>query len=142
VPYIREDQAQILVTIDNVPYPPGVTSWKSAEGGNLEADDAKTRPGAMGQEVAIGGPGQRDDLTVAIQLTDVTARYVRQFENRVGVGTMKVGVTYLSPERVPIAGTSHTMTGILKAVNVSDIDSESSDAGMLELVMSCHQAST
>jgi hypothetical protein len=135
VPYIREDQADIRVSVDGVPYG---DSWASVEGGNLEADDAKTRPGGMGREVAVGGPASRDDLTVATQMSDVTAPWVPRLEARVGVGAVKVGITYLGPERTPV-GQPRTTVGILKAVNTPDQASDSSDVGMLELVVSCHE---
>lgn len=135
MPYIREDMAEIRFWLDGVPYG---DSWKSAEGGNLEADDAKTRPGGMGREVAVGGPASRDDVTVAIQLTDVTSNWVSTFENRVGVGAATVGITYLSPDRLPM-GRGQTIVGVLKGVTRPDLDSESSDAGLLEVVVSCHE---
>lgn len=133
--YIREDQADIRVTVDGVPYG---DSWASAEGGNLEADNSKTRPGGMGKEVDVGGPASRDDLTVATQLSDVSAGWVPRLENRVGIGTVKVGVTFLGPERTP-AGRPQTRVGILKAVNAPDMDAESSDVAMLELVVGLHE---
>jgi hypothetical protein len=135
VPYIREDQADIRVTVDGVAYG---DSWATAEGGNLEADDSKTRPGGMGYEVSLGGPASRDDLTVGTQLSDISSTWAKRLESRVGVGRVKVAITFLSPERGPI-GTSATRQGVLKGVNVPDMDSTSSDAGMLELVVSCDE---
>lgn len=133
--YIREDQADIRVTLDGVAYG---DSWKSAEGGNLEADNAKTRPGGMGRQVDLGGPAERDDLTVAIQLTDANTAWISAFENRVGVGAVKVGITWLGPERTPV-GKTHTRVGTLKGVNTPDLDSESSDASLLEIVVGMHE---
>ena len=68
--YIREDQASICVSLDgNVLYG---ASWKSAEGGNLEADNAKTRPGAMGREVDHRRAGRARRPDGRDPVTDVT----------------------------------------------------------------------
>lgn len=132
MPYIREDQADIRVSVDGVAYG---DSWKSVEGGNLEADDSKTRPGGMGREVALGGPASRDDVTVATQLTDVVLGWHKGFESKVGNGRVKVAYTFLGANRLRI-GPTHTVTGVLKAANLPDFDSESSDPGMYEIIVS------
>lgn len=133
--YIREDMADIRVSVDGVPYG---ASWKSIEGANLEADDAKTRPGGMGREVSIGGPASRDDATCSIQLTDVVIGWHKTLENRIGVARAKASYTFLGPERTPM-GASHTVVGTLKSVTLPDMDSESSDAAMYTLVISCDE---
>jgi hypothetical protein len=59
--YIREDQADIRVSVDfgNGQLVPVFGSWATYEDGALEADDQKTRPGGMGRQVSIGGPASR-----------------------------------------------------------------------------------
>jgi hypothetical protein len=134
--YIREDMADIRVSIDTgaglVPFG---DSWATVEGGNLEADDAKTRPGGMGREISTGGPASRDDATVAIQLTDVTATWIPTLENLVGYGRMKIGVNWMNANRT-LTGTGFTRQGTLKAVNSPDLDASGSEVAMLELVVS------
>lgn len=132
--YIREDQADIRVWVDNVPYG---DSWKEAEGGNLEADDAKARPGGMGREVSAGGPASRDDLTVRIHNSDIVALWHARLENRVGAGRVRVGLAWLGPDRVP-TGSGITRQGTLKAVNLPDMG-DGSDVGLYELVVSCDE---
>ncbi len=133
--YIREDQADIRVTVDGVAYG---DSWASAEGANLEADDAKTRPGGMGYEVSVGGPASRDDLTVETQFTEAVSTFHKTLESKVGVGQVKVGISYLGANRLPV-GPAHTVVGTLKSVARPDSDAGSSDVGMYELVVSCHE---
>lgn len=135
--WIREDQADIRVSVETVPYG---DSWKEVEGGNLEATDAKTRPGGMGREVSAGGPASRTDMTVRTQMSDVTAGWVATLENMVGWGRAKVGLNWLGPNRVPL-GTSTTRVGTLKAVNTPNMGS-ASDVGLLELVVSCDELAT
>lgn len=132
--YIREDQAFISVSVEGVPYG---GSWTEAEGGNLEADDAKTRPGGMGREVSAGGPASRDDLTVRIQMSDIVATWHPHFENVCGWGRVKVGVSWLGPNRVPY-GTGITRVGVVKATNLPDMGG-GSDVGLYELVVSCDE---
>src|SRR3954452_11975695 len=115
--YIREDMADIRVTIDSKTYG---DSWKQVSGGNLTADDAKTRPGGMGREVSAGGPASRDDLTVRIQMSDIVALWHPHFENLTGWGRVKVGLSWLGPNRVPL-GTGITRVGTVKAPNLPDM---------------------
>jgi hypothetical protein len=135
VPYIRGDQADIRVSVDGVPYG---DSWRHVDGGSLEADDAKTRPGGMGREVAVGGPAQRNDITVGIAFDDVVAGWHRTFESKVGNGRVKVAYQYLGPDRAPI-GPTHTVKGVLKAANMPEFESDSSDVEDYEIVVSCDE---
>jgi hypothetical protein len=136
MPFIREDMADIRVTVDGVPYG---DSWYSVEGGNLESDDSKIRPGGMGDEVSLGGPASRDDVTVAIPLTDVVTTWHKQLEKKViEDAPTKVAYTFLNRLKQPI-GVSHTVTGTLKGATIPDMDTGSSDAAMYELVVSCDE---
>ena len=134
--FIREDMADIRVSVDNVPYG---ESWYSVEGGNLEADDAHTRAGGMGIEVSLGGLPSRDDLTVSTQMSDLTIGWHKSLEAKVAqAARVKVAYTFLNRLKQP-TGASHSITGTLKAVNLPDMDTGSSDAAMYELVVSCDE---
>lgn len=136
MPYIREDQADIRVTLDGVDHL-GI-SWKSLSGGDLKASGGKTRPGGMGRSVATGGAPEREDLTVEIQFTDVVAVKHRLFENGVGNGRVKVAANWLGPDRAPL-GTTFTRVGVLDGCAVPDVDSESSDPGMYTITVVCDE---
>lgn len=133
--YIREDQAAITVTVDDKAYG---DSWASVEGGNLEADDSKTRPGGMGKEVSVGGPASREDITVETQLSDIVIGWHKELENKIGTGRVKVGITFLAADRTP-TGASQTMTGILKSVALPDMASDGNEVGMYQLVVSADE---
>lgn len=135
--WIREDQADIRVSVEATPYG---DSWKEVEGGNLEAADAKTRPGGMGREVSAGGPASRGDVTVRTQMTDVTATWVPILEGMVGWGRMKVGLNWLNPDRSPM-GFGPSRVGTLKAVNTPNMGS-ASEVGLLELILSCDEVAS
>jgi hypothetical protein len=134
VAYIREDNADIRVSLAGVAYG---DSWKEVEGGNLTADDVKTRPGGMGYEVSAGGPASREDLTVRTQFTDVVATWVPIHEALVGNGVGIVGVTWLGPDKIP-TGMTRTRKGTLKAVNPPDMGG-GNDVGLYELVFSMNE---
>ena len=133
--YIREDQADIRFWLNGTPIG---DSWASAEGGNLEADAVKTRPGGMGRQVSAGGPAERDDLTITTQFTDVIAGWVPTLENAVGGGDGMVGISWLLPNKTP-SGRGVTRRGTIGAVRTPDHDSNGGDMGFLEVVINCHE---
>lgn len=143
MPFIRSNQAAISVTLDDVPFNDGL-SWASADGAGLTANSSKTRPGAMGDEVALGGLASRDDITVQTQLSDVILGWHPTFESRVGVGRVTVGIAFLDANKVPKTGPGSTFTvaGILDAAKLPSMDVGSPDAGMYEIVVSLDQVAT
>lgn len=132
--YIREDMADIRVALDGVPFG---DSWKEAEGGNLEADAAKARPGGMGREVAAGGPASRSDLTVRTNMSDVVATWHPAFENAVGWKDVRVTLAWLNKDRTPTGMTS-TRRGVLMAANLPDMGG-GGDVALYEIVVSCDE---
>jgi hypothetical protein len=135
MPYLRQDMAAIYVTINGSKF--GDT-WAEAEGGDLEADDAKTRPGAMGREVSVGGPVSRSDVTARIQLSDVTVGWLKFLEALAGNGDMQVRYAYMNRDRT-VSNQTHTMKGTVKTVKRPDIKSDQNDVGMIEVIMSCDE---
>jgi len=144
MPYIREDMAHITVTVMNeagawVQYG---DSWYSVEGGNLESDDSKTRPGGMGDEVSIGGPSSRDDITCTIQLTDVVIGWHKALERAVKFDA-PAQVQYQFKDRLrnsyPV---THTVTGTLKSAFMPDMDTGGNEAAMYSVILSCDEVAT
>lgn len=133
--FIREDQADIRVSVDGVLYG---DSWASAEGANLEADDSKARPGGMGREVSAGGPASRDDLTVETHFNDVVASWHRRLEGRVGNGRVTVSIAWMTPERTP-TGQNTVVQGTLKRAATPDMNSENAGVGRYQIVVSCDE---
>jgi hypothetical protein len=128
--------ALITVRIDNKQYG---DAWYSYEGGELEADDSKTRPGGMGDEVSIGGPASREDIELTIQLTDTVIGWHKTLENKVREDApVEVGITYLNRLKQPV-GSTFTRTGTLKKAALPNADSGSSDASMYSIVMSADE---
>ena len=136
--YIRADMADISVKLDGVAIGPN-PGWATYEGGEREADDQKTRPGGMADQVAIGGPTSRNDVTVTTQFTDAVAAIAKQIEKRSGRGTFEVSVTYLNMNGDPVAAHSFIRTGIVKSVSIPNIDVNTGDVAFLTVVGSMNE---
>lgn len=134
MPYIRNDQADISVSLDGVIKG---DSWFSVAGGSLVAPGSKTRPGGMGAEVSVGSQASRGDVTVEVQMSDVVLAWHKGFEARVGPGRIKVGYRFLGPEKTPY-GITHTVVGTLKECALPDMGGDSTVA-MYKIVVECDE---
>jgi hypothetical protein len=134
--YIRADMADIRVALDGVEQG---GMWATYEGGALEADDQKTRPGGMERQVAIGGPTSRADVTVTTQFTDGIAAIAKHFEDRSGRGTLDIKVTYMDMDGHPVSGHRFTRSGIVKSVQIPDVDVNSGEVAFLTVIGSMHE---
>lgn len=134
--YTREDQIDIRVTLDDVPYG---ASWDSISGGDSDSNTVKIR--VNGKEIDIGGPGTRADLTVGIQLSDQVAAWLRTFDSRRGRGKLKVSASLLDADLNVIWG-PFTRTGTCKGTTgIPDMDRANSSPGAakFQFVMSCNE---
>lgn len=140
MPLLRQDQAAISVTVTGVALP-FIKSWTMLEGGDVEAEDTKTRPGGMLPQVNLGGPSSRSDCTVTRNYSAALHPYIVQLENVAGRAAMKVAYTILDANGVP-SGPTVTMTGILKTVTRPNFDANATGAAFLSLVMGANVASS
>ena len=135
--YIEEWQADIGVSIDGVPV---FDRWATASGGVLTASDSKTRPGGMGDEVSLGGPATRSDLTCTIQMTDIVAAQHKALENKIN-HRGQVTITWLDlATKQPIPGSTFSRVGVVKEVSEPGGDANSNTVGMYTVVLSCDEA--
>jgi hypothetical protein len=135
VAYIREDQADISVSLNGAPKG---DAWGGAEGGNLEAPGSKTRPGGMGNEVSVGSQPSRTDATIEIDFDDIVAGWHADFENNVGHGRVDVGFAWLGPNKVP-TGKTHARTGTRTAARLPNFNATGSAVGRYQIVVECDQ---
>jgi hypothetical protein len=136
--YIREDQADIAISVDGRAYGDG-NSWATYTGGALTAADAKTRAGGMGKEINLGGPAARGDATLTIQNSDVMVGQHPQLEDRVGKGRAVISIQYLDIEGVAIPGASFRVTGRIKEAHLPDYNFDSGTQGMYTVVVGCDE---
>jgi hypothetical protein len=134
--FIRADMADIRVWLDGRPQG---GMWATLEGGALEADDQKTRPGGMTRQQAIGGPTSRGDITVTTQFTDAIALLAKAFELRSGRGKLTVAVTYKDPDGNNVSAHGFTRTGIVKSVQIPNVDVNTGDVAFLTVVGSMNE---
>lgn len=130
--YYREDQAQITLSLGNPLVAVGGT-WKTWSGGNLSAETAKTRPGGMGNEVDIGGPASREDVTLTTQLTDAMVGEVSGLEDGIGKVRAKAAIAFLNANG-DATGDTFAVQGTLKDVQIPDLG-DGSEAAMLTVVI-------
>jgi hypothetical protein len=125
--YIRQDQADIRVKVDGVSFGDG-NSWVTLAGGRVTAPGAKTRPGGMGREVELGGPGTRGNATVTIQHSDVMAGQHPTLEGKIGRGRAQVSVQYLDNYGNALPGASDAIKGVLLGAELPDMNGEATGA--------------
>ena len=125
--YIRQDQADIRVSVDGVAYGDG-NSWVTVAGGKVTSPGAKTRPGGMGREVEVGGPGTRSNATVTIQNSDIMAAQHATLESKIGRGLARVSIQFLDNYGQAIPGASETLKGILLGAELPDLNGEATGA--------------
>jgi hypothetical protein len=137
--YIRQDQADIRVSVDGVAYGDG-NSWVTVAGGKVTAPGAKTRPGGMGREVELGGPATRSDATVTIQHSDILASQHPTLQAKIGRGRARVSVQFLDNYGSALSGASETVQGVLKGAEMPDMNGEATGAvGMYTITVGCDE---
>lgn len=137
--YIRSDMAFINVYLGGVQKG---DLWATFEGGALDADDQKTRPGGMKQQVALGGPTSRGDITVTTQMTDQLMQVAKDFEKAAGRGDMSVTITYLDLNGAADNKRAFTVKGKVKSCQIPSVDVNSGDVAFLTVVGSLDEEAT
>ena len=140
MPLLRQDMATITVDLPDMspalPPPPNGGSWSMLEGGDLESEDTKVRPGGMVGQVNLGGPTTRTDATVSRPYSSEIHPFIKRLENQAGNGSMKIHWTAMNAAKQAL-GNVFTITGILKNVTRPNWDSNATGAAMLAVVMGC-----
>lgn len=129
---MRQDQWSNTVTINGRPL--GI--WATLSGGDVEADNAKYRPGGMQPQIDLGGPTSTSDVTLARLLTRedwLIVRLLMQF----GVGRARVVVSRqpLDADGNPF-GKPIVYRGTLTHVEPGDTDADSGDAQTWQITVS------
>lgn len=140
MPNLREDQWLIHAQVDGVNFP-STFSWTTMSGGDIEAQDTKTRPGGMLPEQSLGGPTTRSDCTVERNYNSALHAYIVQLENAAGRATGRVSYTPLDANGNPSGGTV-TLHGLLKGVKPPDKNANNTGAAFLALTFSCQVAAS
>jgi hypothetical protein len=124
----REDTWLITLSLDGRDM--GV--WDSKDGGEVDSEESKYKPGGMAAEISLGGSVSIGNLTIK-RYCDRERDWpvIKWLAGRSGKGRGTIGITPLDVDGVR-AGDPLVYTGTLKQVKFPDIDSTGGDAAQLE----------
>lgn len=128
---MREDTYEVSLTIDGVNF--GI--WDGISGGAINSAELKFRPGGMRPQRSLGGSKTVENVTLKRLNDEEVMAMMPALEDKVGNGACVASKQLLTPKGAPI-GSPLVYTGTLQSVNPPDHDSESDDAGMLEIEIS------
>lgn len=129
---MRQDQWSNTVTIDGVPW--GV--WDTLDGGDVEADEVKHRPGGMQKQVSLGGPEHVNNITLTRLLDQPDwAKMKALMANRVGKARATVSRQPLDPDGNPF-GEPLGYAGVLNQVIPGATDGDASAVQMWTILIS------
>lgn len=129
----RQDQYNITVSVDGI----DTGTWDKMDGGAVDSEETKYKPGGLGAEVTLGGSVTTENVTVS-RLYDLDRDHsglVRMLLARAGKAKVNINKQPLDADGIPF-GTPLVYKGVLKMVSPPEVDSESSDAGLLEIEVS------
>jgi hypothetical protein len=128
-----QNQALITLTVDGEDY--GV--WDKLSGGEVDSETLKYKPGGMGNAITLGGSTEVGDVTLS-RLFQVgrDTETIHRLIGRVGKGDAVVARQVLDPDGHVWGAGGLVYAGKVKTVTPPEIDSESSDAALVEVVVS------
>jgi hypothetical protein len=125
----RQDTFQINLTLNGQ----GMGIWDKKTGGELDSNELTYMPGGMAPRLSLGGQKLPGNLTLQRAYDRIMDHdKINTFLNAVGKGTVKVTQRPLDFDGHPY-GKSVIWHGILKRVNVPDVDSEGNAVAMMEI---------
>ncbi len=128
----RADTYSVGLNIDNVDY--GI--FDKMSGGEVDSEETKYKPGGMAPELSLGGSRSVGNVTISrIYDLDRDHSVAKTLAEKAGRGDAIVTKQPLDVNGVPY-GDALVYKGKLKAVTYPEVDSTSSDPGMLELEIS------
>jgi hypothetical protein len=128
----RQDTWVLRLTVDGESF--GV--WDKKTGGEVDSEDNKYYPGAMAQQVSLGGRKTTGNVTIQ-RLYDRIDDHdrINTLLAASGRGTVTLSQRPMTPDGVEY-GRPIVYQGKLKKTQPPDVDSESSTAALVELELS------
>lgn len=125
----RQDTWIVTVTLNGAPL--GI--WDKKTGGEIDSDDQKYYPGGMVPPIMLGGRRTTGNVTLQRIYDRVDDHNkINTILAAAGKGTVSISQRPMDIDGNPV-GKSITYGGVLKRVQVPDVDSESSTAAMIEM---------
>jgi hypothetical protein len=125
----RQDQYNVTVTVDGT----DLGTFDKLTGGEIDSEETTYKVGGMGPRISLGGSVNPGNVTVQV-LYDLARIHtmVHWLIGRVGKGNATISKQPLDIDG-NVYGRAITYPAKLKQVNPPEVDSESSDAALLEL---------
>ena len=128
----RKDTYTVMVTVENTDLKAGV--FDKMTGGDLDSDEFKYYPGGMVDPISLGGKVNPSNVVVSrIYRLARDHDHLQLLLQAVGKETGTITRQPMDIEGNVYDGSPIVWTGTLKRVTVPEVDSESSDPGLLEL---------
>jgi hypothetical protein len=132
----RRDQYLINVYVD---YPGlgDLGTFDTLTGGEVDSEELKYRPGGMAEAVSLGGTKTINNVVAGKMFEyDTDLPKAHTLAKAVGRANVTVTKVHLDVDKNPY-GARLVYTGKLKTVSFPEVDSESSEAGIMTLEVSC-----
>ena len=128
----RKDQYRVTVSVDGLDL--GV--FDTFEGGEVDSEEKKYKPGGMAPEVSLGGSKSVSNITVGrLYVLERDHALLPTLFAKVGKGTVTANKQPLDVDG-NVFGKPLVYTGKLKTVTPPDADSNSGDEAILALEIS------
>lgn len=129
----RQDQYAVSVSIDGT----DTGIWDKLSGGEIDSEETKYKPGGMATAVSLGGSVEVGNVTVSrLYVLPRDHAVIKTWINRVGKATVVVTKQSLDVDGNSF-GSPLVYQGTLKTVTPPEVDSESNDAALVELEVTC-----
>lgn len=132
----RQDTYAITVTVfrpDNPSIPLIKGVWDKMSGGEVDSAESKYHPGAMGDPISLGGRKTAGNVTVSrLYRLGRDHDAMQSLINAVGKSKVTISKQPLDLD-ANVYGSPIVYNGTLKRVSPPDVDSETSEAGIIEL---------
>jgi hypothetical protein len=125
----RQDQYAVTLNIDGRDM--GV--WDKLNGGEIDSEESKYKPGGMAPHVSLGGSVEVGNLTLGrLYVLNRDHDLIHWLIGRVGKGSVVANRQPLDVD-ANAYGRPIVYTGKLKTVTLPEVDSESADPAVVEL---------
>lgn len=128
---MREDTYEVSVWVEGKFY--GI--WDKWAGGGTTSAELKYKPGGMRPTRSLGGQKSVENVTLSRLYDEEVIAFEAEMTELVGAGRARASKQALTPRGAPL-GSPRVINGTLQAVTPPDHDSESEDAGLIEIVIS------
>jgi hypothetical protein len=126
---MRKDQHRITVVVDG--FNTGV--WDVMTGGEADTDELTYKPGGMAPPISLGGIVTLGQLVISrIYKLERDHGRARWLMDRVGTADVVVNKIVLQPDKTTF-GKPIVWRGKLKRCTLPEVDSQSTDAAIIEL---------